>query len=317
MPSPGMSAAISPHNTGARKLGRSQSLSEVTLGKHLDFRMSGSVLSVEEVEKGLSKTVVPASVTADVRQQQLNSTLDKMIDRINSGQALSTADHLHRVSTLPVLSEVSVPLANTNTVPGFTSTAAAGNQARYQENNVFPGTNIQTSAAYTGRSFHQLLPKVRPGVQRSISSSALSGGDVFLKPSSVSGGLQFKSFPIPQMPNTATVQARKNGTDFILPSSSSSLHASGMISNDIESPVDRVQSVPTALSVANTGKVAKPKVSCPKLMVQMFMKLRNVTLVLLVETRCHAPAQDLPGGRSICQFESRIIPFLFLGRTKV
>lgn len=261
---PGMTAVISPRNTVARKLGRSQSMTEVTMGKHLDLRMGGSVLSVEEVEKGLGKIVTPM-VTANERQQQLNSTLDKMIDRINSGQALSTADNPTRVSTLPVLSEVVMPVANANTVPGLASsgsTVIVANQVKYPESDVFSSTSTQTSAGYTSRSFQQLLPKARSSVQRSMSSSALSNTDTFPKPTSLSAGLQFKTnFPIPQMPNTATVQARKDGTDFILASSSASLHASGMISNEIDSPADRVQSVPTAVSVTNTGKASKPKVS--------------------------------------------------------
>lgn len=67
-----------------RPIGRSFSMTEMAMRQHLDAYMNGNVMSVEEVEASMNR-----GSTAN-RQQQVNSTLDRMIDRINSGGGVSS-----------------------------------------------------------------------------------------------------------------------------------------------------------------------------------------------------------------------------------
>lgn len=104
------------------------------------------MLSVGEIEAGLG------------RQRRVNTALDAMIDRINSGQALNTPDC--PAKALPVLSEVSAPVFSRS------PPVSAG-----------PGHVSGSSfAKISQRPFGNQTGSL---VQRSVSSSSLPRGNGF------------------------------------------------------------------------------------------------------------------------------------------
>ncbi|XP_039266179.2 uncharacterized protein LOC120341677 [Styela clava] len=176
IPTPSASVNIpnQPQRRQPRPIGRSYSLNEMAMRQHFDAYVNGNVMSVEEVEASMNR-----GSTAN-RQQEVNSTLDRMIDMINSGGGVSgnVATGVAQTPQLPGIQETvlnTLPAAPKTSSGNSGSIVVNGNHAVFHgEGEVF---GKPSSLTYTGSLIHAAQPAYGQSSgtprQRSISTSGV------------------------------------------------------------------------------------------------------------------------------------------------